>query len=74
MYGVIAEEVCIGVRRAEVVDCNELNILSPSFHRCPKDQAANPPEAVDCYSYRHVQILPIVNSKTQRTKKSDMGA
>ena len=54
MHGVEAEQMGIGLDRAEIVDRDDLDVLATRFHDGAQHIAADAAEAVDCNTNSHV--------------------
>jgi hypothetical protein len=54
MHAVIFEKVRVSRDRAEVIDRDDLDILSLGVMRRAQDQPADAAKAVDRYPYRHL--------------------
>lgn len=51
---VVLQEMCIVCDRAEVIDCDNLDVLAAGLMQSAQDQPAAAPKIFDGYSYRRV--------------------
>ena len=63
VHGVEAEEVGVGLDRAEIVDRHDLDVLAARFHDRPHDVAADATEAVDCNPNCHVFLRYLLSRR-----------
>ena len=63
VHRVEAEQVGVGLDRAEVVDRDDLDILASRFHDGAHDVAADAPEAVDCNTNSHVFLRYLLSRR-----------
>ena len=54
VHGVIAQKVCVGFDRSEVIDGHDLNIRAARLGYGAQDVATDPSKSVDCYFDCHV--------------------
>ena len=68
MHRVEAQEMRVGLDRAEIVDGDHLDVLAARFGYGAHDVAADAAEAIDGDAYRHVS-----HSRTVPCVMADMG-
>ena len=68
MHAVEAQQVRVGLDRAEIVDGDHLDVLAAGFGDGAQDVAADAAEAIDGNAYRHVS-----HSRTVPRVMADMG-
>ena len=54
MHRIEAQQMSIGFHRAQIVDCDDLNIVAVLFDDRAQDISANPPKPVDCNFNGHL--------------------
>ena len=57
MDAVVAQEVRVGLHRAQIVNGDDLNVLAAGLHNSAQHKPPNPAEAVDRYLGNHLQSL-----------------
>ena len=56
MHAVEAQQMRIGLDRAEVVDCHNVNVFAAGLYNGAQHKTPDSSEAVDCNPYRHCQF------------------
>jgi hypothetical protein len=56
VYGISSEESSECLRRAKIIDCHDFEFGVESERRS-KERPSRAPEAVDCYTNRHLGLL-----------------
>ena len=57
MHAVVAQQVRVGLDRAEIVDGDHVDVLAAGFEDRAHDVAADAAKSVDCNSDSHVILL-----------------
>jgi hypothetical protein len=53
VHAVVAEQVRVGRRRRQIVDCHDLDVVAAVLGQRPQHVAADPAKPVDGYSRGH---------------------
>ena len=59
MYGVIAQQVSVGLDRSKVVDRHDFDIAALVLDNGAKDEAADAAKAVNGYAESHTRFFPL---------------
>ena len=57
MHAVVAEQMRVGLDRAEIVDGDDFNVVALGLDGGAQDVSADPAETIDCNAYGHPGLL-----------------